>query len=275
MKFKDKIVDLSIAHVMGILNVTPDSFSDGGRYNSISSALQHACEMEEQGASFIDIGGESTRPGAKAVSEAEELDRVIPIIEALARESGCVISVDTNKAVVMKEAAAAGAELINDVYALTRPDALSTAAQLNLPVCLMHMQGSPQTMQIDPNYSDVINDVNLFFKQRVDACIHAGIAEDAILLDPGFGFGKTLQHNYQLLKHLKEVGYGNVPLLVGMSNKSMLGNLLNNDVNERLAGNISVATIAALNGAKILRVHDVKQTSDAVKIANFLNALEK
>ncbi|MCW8108610.1 dihydropteroate synthase [Alteromonas ponticola] len=275
MKFKDKHIDLSTPHVMGILNVTPDSFSDGGRFNSLNSALSHARRMIDNGASFIDVGGESTRPGANTVSEAEELDRVIPIIEALKKETDCVISVDTNKALVMREAVDAGATLINDVYALRNVNALETAAKLSIPVCLMHMQGNPQTMQDAPQYADIVKEIRKFFKQRVEECVKAGIKKENILLDPGFGFGKTLQHNYQLLKELNHISVEGLPLLVGMSNKSMLGKLLQREVNERLAGNVAVATIAALNGAKILRVHDVEQTCDAIKIVNYLNALEK
>ncbi len=273
MKFKENNIDLSSPHVMGILNVTPDSFSDGGQYVSASTAVDRARQMVKEGASFIDIGGESTRPGALPVSESEELDRVIPVIESLAGQVDCVISVDTNKAEVMKEAVSAGASLINDVCALSQPRALEMAASLKVPVCLMHMQGNPQSMQSDPQYDDVVHDVRLFFQQRVKACVEAGIKENAILLDPGFGFGKTLEHNYQLLKNLSSLAVDGQPLLVGMSNKSMLGKLLNRDVTERLAGNIAVATIAALNGANIIRVHDVKQTVDAVKIVQYINAL--
>ncbi|MCW8092111.1 dihydropteroate synthase [Alteromonas sp. ASW11-130] len=275
MKFKDKIIDLSRPQVMGILNVTPDSFSDGGQYNSLDAGIRHAQRMVADGATFIDVGGESTRPGAVPVSEEEELERVIPIVELLVKEVDCVVSVDTSKAAVMKEAADAGAGLINDVYALTKFNSMETVAKLDIPVCLMHMQGTPETMQIQPEYDDVINEVRHFFRQRVEDCIEAGIRKNRILLDPGFGFGKTLHHNYRMLKRLNDISFDALPLLVGMSNKSMLGTLLDRKVKDRLAGNISVATIAALNGANILRVHDVKQTCDAVKIVNYLSDIEK
>ncbi|GGW77276.1 dihydropteroate synthase [Alteromonas halophila] len=275
MQFKDKQLSLSSPRVMGILNVTPDSFSDGGQHNARDSAIDRAHRMAEQGADFIDIGGESTRPGAADVAEQEELDRVIPVIEALSGQLDAVISIDTSKAAVMKEAVNAGAALINDVRALQEPDALAMASELNVPVCLMHMQGQPRSMQQAPHYRDVVREVNDFLLARVKACHNAGIKEQNIILDPGFGFGKALSHNYQLLRHLPQVAALGYPLLVGMSRKSMIGNLLSRDVEKRLAGSVAVATIAAHLGANIIRVHDVEETADAVNIVKYINALEE
>ncbi|MEW9796744.1 dihydropteroate synthase [Alteromonas sp. CYL-A6] len=274
MNFRNKQLDLSAPAVMGILNVTPDSFSDGGRHQALDAALCHARDMVAAGAAFIDVGGESTRPGASAVTEQQELDRVIPVIEHIAKELDTVISIDTSKAGVMKEAVKAGARLINDVRALREPGALETAAALDVPVCLMHMQGQPRTMQQSPTYDDVVRDVSTFLTERATACMQAGIASDDIMLDPGFGFGKTLAHNYQLLNALEgiiDLGY---PVLVGMSRKSMIGQLLDRSTDERLAGSIALATIAAQKGAHIIRVHDVRETADAVAIVNYLTTLQ-
>lgn len=274
MQFGNHFISLSQPHVMGILNVTPDSFSDGGKHASVEKALKHALEMVEQGATFIDIGGESTRPGAPDVSLQEELDRTIPVIEAVARNSDCVISIDTSKAQVMTEAVKAGAGLINDVRALQEPNALEAAANAKVPVCLMHMQGEPRTMQHNPSYNDVVSDVSAFLSERVKACEAKGIAKEQVLLDPGYGFGKSLEHNYALVKHLPEIMELGFPVLVGMSRKSMIGNLLNRKVDERLAGSISLATIVAQMGAHIIRVHDVAETADAVNIVKMLNTIE-
>jgi dihydropteroate synthase len=274
MQFGNHFISLSQPHVMGILNVTPDSFSDGGKHASVEKALKRALEMVEQGATFIDIGGESTRPGAPDVSLQEELDRTIPVIEAVARNSDCVISIDTSKAQVMTEAVKAGAGLINDVRALQEPNALEAAANAKVPVCLMHMQGQPRTMQHNPSYNDVVADVSVFLSDRVKACEAKGIAKEQVLLDPGYGFGKSLEHNYALVKHLPESMELGYPVLVGMSRKSMIGNLLNRKVDERLAGSISLATIVAQMGAHIIRVHDVAETADAVNIVKMLNTIE-
>lgn len=274
MQFGNHFISLSQPHVMGILNVTPDSFSDGGKHASVEKALKRALEMVEQGATFIDIGGESTRPGAPDVSLQEELDRTIPVIEAVARNSDCVISIDTSKAQVMTEAVKAGAGLINDVRALQEPNALEAAANAKVPVCLMHMQGQPRTMQHNPSYNDVVADVSAFLSERVKACEAKGIAKEQVLLDPGYGFGKSLEHNYALVKHLPEIMELGYPVLVGMSRKSMIGNLLNRKVDERLAGSISLATIVAQMGAHIIRVHDVAETADAVNIVKMLNTIE-
>lgn len=252
--------------VMGILNVTPDSFSDGGAYNSLSSALKRAEAMVAAGASWLDVGGESTRPGAADVSEAEELQRVIPVIAAIAREFPVQISVDTSKAAVMREAVAAGASMINDVRALREPGALAAAAATPAQVCLMHMVGQPRTMQDAPEYDNVIADIKQFFQQRIAACNAAGIANDRILLDPGFGFGKTVRHNYELLHRLACFHDFNLPLLIGMSRKSMLGAVTGREVDQRLPASIAAATIAMMKGAAILRVHDVAETMDAVKV---------
>ena len=274
MQFGKYSIDLSQPQVMGILNVTPDSFSDGGKHTNVSQALDHALRMIEEGASFIDIGGESTRPGAPDVSLQEELDRTIPVIEAVAKNTSCVISIDTSKADVMREAVKAGAGLINDVRALQEPGALQVAAEAQVPVCLMHMQGQPRTMQQSPEYDDVVNDVGQFLLARTKVCEEAGIAKDKILFDPGYGFGKSLEHNYTLVKHLPSLMKLGYPVLVGMSRKSMIGNLLNRKVDERLAGSISLATIVAQMGAHIIRVHDVKETADAVNIVKMLNSVK-
>jgi dihydropteroate synthase len=263
----DNVIDLTYPQVMGILNVTPDSFSDGGRYQQLDAALRHADTMIQAGATFIDIGGESTRPGAAEVSEQEELSRVIPVVEKIAQYFEVWISVDTSKPQVMIESAKAGAHLINDIRALTEPGALQAAAQTGLPVCLMHMQGNPQTMQHAPSYQDdVVNEVDHFFTEHIARCVNAGIDRQKILLDPGFGFGKTLQHNYRLLANLPHFHHFGLPLLVGMSRKSMIGQLLNVAPEARTIGSVSCAVIAAMAGAKIIRVHDVKETFDALRI---------
>lgn len=263
---KGRSLSLERPHVMGILNVTPDSFSDGGRFNQIEQALAHARQMVAEGATLIDIGGESTRPGAPDVSEQDELDRVIPVVERMVRELDVMISLDTSKAVVMREGCAAGAHLINDVRSLLEPGALSAAAEAQVPVCLMHMQGQPRTMQAEPHYDDLLGEVRAFFDERITACLAAGIPKYHLLLDPGYGFGKTVAHNYQLLaEQRKLLDYG-LPLLVGMSRKSMIGNLLGRSVDERLAGSLACALIGLQHGARIIRVHDVRATMDALRV---------
>lgn len=274
MLFGSHFIDLSQPHVMGILNVTPDSFSDGGLHASAQQAQTHALRMIEQGATFIDIGGESTRPGAPEVSIQEELDRTIPVIEAVASQAKCVISIDTSKSQVMTEAVKAGAALINDVRALQEPGAIEAARDANVPVCLMHMQGQPRTMQNNPHYENVVGDVCQFLMTRAKACEEAGIGGDKILFDPGYGFGKSLEHNYALVKHLPTIMALGYPVLVGMSRKSMIGNLLNRKVDERLAGSLCLATIVAQMGAQIIRVHDVQETADAVNIVKMLNTIK-
>ncbi|MCP3705009.1 MAG: dihydropteroate synthase [Alteromonas sp.] len=267
-------IDLSQPPGHGSLTDTPDALSNGGKHPKLCQALAHALRMIDEGATFIDIGGESTRPGAPDVSLQEELDRTIPVIEAVAKNTPCVISIDTSKADVMREAVKAGAGLINDVRALQEPGALQVAAEAQVPVCLMHMQGQPRTMQQSPEYDDVVNDVGQFLLARTKVCEEAGIAKDKILFDPGYGFGKSLEHNYTLVKHLPSLMKLGYPVLVGMSRKSMIGNLLNRKVDERLAGSISLATIVAQMGAQIIRVHDVKETADAVNIVKMLNSVK-
>ncbi|EPC3541629.1 dihydropteroate synthase [Aeromonas hydrophila] len=267
MQLTSKGLSLSLErpHVMGILNVTPDSFSDGGHFNQLERAMTHARQMVAEGATLIDIGGESTRPGAPDVSEQEELDRVIPVVERMVAELEVMISLDTSKAAVMREGCAAGAHLINDVRALLEPGALAAAAVTNVPVCLMHMQGQPRTMQAEPHYGDLLGEVRAFFDERIAACLAAGIEREQLLLDPGYGFGKTLAHNYQLLAQQEKLLDYQLPLLVGMSRKSMIGNLLGCPVDERLAGSLACALIGMQRGARIIRVHDVRATMDALR----------
>ncbi|WP_249554365.1 MULTISPECIES: dihydropteroate synthase [Shewanella] len=261
-----KRLSLASPVVMGILNVTPDSFSDGGKFSSFELACQHADEMVAQGAIIIDIGGESTRPGAADVSVDDELARVVPLVEYVAKHHDVWISVDTSKPDVMRQAVNAGAHLINDVRALLEPGALETAAQLNVPICLMHMQGAPRTMQSAPEYQDVIADVFKFLNERIQACLEAGIPRERLLIDPGFGFGKTLEHNYELLAKLERFAQFELPILIGLSRKSMIGNLLARPTSERLAGSLAGAMIAAQKGAHIIRVHDVPETVDMLKV---------
>lgn len=268
IRSKNKQLDLSTPQVMGILNVTPDSFSDGGQFNNIDRALDQADKMIEAGASIIDIGGESTRPGAPDVDLQEELERVIPVIRALREKHDVWISIDTSKAEVMKQAVDAGADLINDVRALQEPGALQVAAEADVPICLMHMQGQPRTMQADPSYQDVVAEIKAFLDERIAACASVGIARDKLILDPGFGFGKTIPHNYHLLAHLEQLHSLELPLLVGMSRKSMIFKLLEKSPSEVLGASIACATIAAMKGAQIIRVHDVQETIDAMKIVN-------
>jgi dihydropteroate synthase len=264
-----KVLDLSRPQVMGILNITPDSFSDGGFFLSKDAALAQGERMAEEGAAIIDVGGESTRPGASAVGAQEELDRVIPVIEALA-QLPVIISVDTSKPEVMKEAAAAGAGILNDVRALQGPGALAAAAETDLPVCLMHMQGQPRTMQENPQYDDVVTEVKNFLAERIQACEVAGIPRQRIILDPGFGFGKNMGHNLRLIRELGSLAALGLPLLVGVSRKSSIGALLDRPVEDRLAGSIALATLACWQGASIIRAHDVAATVDALKICHAL-----
>ncbi|PID49751.1 MAG: dihydropteroate synthase [Proteobacteria bacterium] len=253
--------------VMGVLNRTPDSFSDGGRFNHLDSALQRVDMMLAEGVDIIDIGGESTRPGAEAVSVEVELERVIPFIDAIRQHHAIPISVDTSKAMVMQAAIKAGADMVNDVRALQEPDALAVCAASTVKLCLMHMQGQPRTMQHNPQYTDVVAEVKAFFEERIAACVAAGISKDRLVLDPGFGFGKNLNHNLTLLRHLDCLVQMNFPILVGMSRKSMIGQLLDNrPVDGRLHGSVAAAVIAAMQGAAIVRVHDVAATVDALKL---------
>jgi len=264
---RDRILDLGTPVVMGVLNVTPDSFSDGGRFTSRDAALARARVMIGEGAAIIDVGGESTRPGAAPAGLDEELSRVIPVIESLRRESAVFISVDTSKAGVMRAACAAGADIINDVRALAEPDALSTAAETRAGICLMHMRGEPRTMQESLHYDDVIAEVTAFLSERISACREAGIDIARLAVDPGFGFGKQVAHNLELLKHLDAFRALGAPLAVGLSRKSMLAKLTGRKVEDRTAGSVALAAIAVLNGARIVRAHDVAATVDAVRVA--------
>ena len=260
-----KTLDLSRPVVMGVLNVTPDSFSDRGRFLPVEAAVAHGVRLAEEGAAIIDIGGESTRPGAAPVSIDEELRRVVPVVERLRAATQAVISVDTSKPEVIREAVAAGAGLINDVRALAEPGALEAAAASGCAVCLMHMQGDPRTMQRAPSYVDVVKEVKAFLDEHVQRCRAAGVSADRIVVDPGFGFGKTLEHNLELLRRLREL-HDELPVLVGLSRKSMVGTLTGRGAGERVHGSIALAVIAALNGARIVRAHDVAATVDALKM---------
>jgi dihydropteroate synthase len=261
---RNQRLDLTAPVVMGIVNVTPDSFSDGGRFHDTRKAIEHGRRLIEEGAAILDIGGESTRPGAAPVAEDEELRRVIPVIEGLAGGKA-ILSVDTSKPAVMKAAAAAGAGLINDVYALRLPGALETAAASGCALCLMHMQGEPRTMQHEPRYGDVVNEVKAFLAERVQSCRALGVPPERIAIDPGFGFGKTLAHNAALLRGLDALTANGVPLLVGLSRKSMLGKILDKPAGERVYGSVALAVMAVLKGARIVRAHDVAATVDALK----------
>jgi len=261
------MLDLSSPLVMGVLNVTPDSFSDGGQFSSLDNALRHAIRMHADGAAIIDLGGESTRPGAPAVTEQEELDRVIPVIEAIRAELPVTLSIDTSKPGVMRAAASAGATLINDVCALQLDGALAAAVDLQLPVCLMHMQGDPRTMQENPTYEDVVDDVTAFLAERVAQCEQAGLSRDLLIVDPGFGFGKTPEQNMQLLANIDRLLTVGCPVLIGVSRKSTLGVITGREVDDRLAGSLAAAVAAVMQGASIVRAHDIKETVDAVRIA--------
>jgi dihydropteroate synthase len=252
---------------MGVLNVTPDSFSDGGRFVNNEAAVAHALRMVEEGAGLIDVGGESTRPGAQGVTAEEEIRRVVPVIEALASRTKVPISVDTSKPAVMTAAVRAGASMINDVRALRESGAIEAAAQTEAAICLMHMQGEPRTMQVDPRYGDVVAEVRDFLRERAEACLAGGIAENRLVIDPGIGFGKRLEHNLALLAGLPALTSLGWPVLIGVSRKSMFGTLLGRGVEERVAGGVAMATAAVLCGASIVRTHDVAATVDAVKVA--------
>ncbi|GKQ29224.1 dihydropteroate synthase [Pseudomonas syringae pv. theae] len=270
----NRVLDLAHTHVMGILNATPDSFSDGGRYSQLDAALRHAEAMVLAGATLIDVGGESTRPGALPVSPAQEVERVAPVVEIIARELDVIISVDTSTPEVMLATAGLGAGLINDVRSLQRPGALEAAASTGLPVCLMHMQGEPGTMQDDPHYEDLLGEVSAFLLERMNQCVAAGIDRQQIILDPGFGFAKTLEHNLSLFKRMEALHALGRPLLVGVSRKSMIGAVLGRPVDQRLSGGLALAALAMTKGAKILRVHDVAETADVVRMIAAVQAAE-
>ncbi|QAX81720.1 dihydropteroate synthase [Candidatus Pseudomonas adelgestsugas] len=262
----NRVLDLDHTHVMGILNVTPDSFFDSSRFSQLDAALRHAEAMVAAGTALIDVGGESTRPGARVVSSLEELERVSSIVELIAHELDVIISVDTSNPAVMREAASLGAGLINDVRSLQRDGAMDAAVATGLPVCLMHMLGEPGNMQDNPHYYDLIGEVSGFLAERMAQCINAGISPEKIILDPGFGFAKTRQHNFSLLKHMESLCYLGRPLLVGVSRKSMTGFTLNHPISERLYGSLALAALAVIRGARILRVHDVAETVDIVRM---------
>lgn len=264
-----KRLNLCEPQIMGILNFTPDSFSDSGQFFQQDKALFQVEKMLKAGAAIIDIGGESTRPNAQEVSLQQELERVVPLVEAVRQRFDCWISVDSSKAQVMREAAKVGMDMINDIRALQEPNALQTAAELDLPTCIMHMQGQPRTMQQNPQYIDVVQEVMEFLQNRTALCLQAGIKKHNIIWDVGFGFGKSVEHNFQLLKHLAQ--FNQYPILAGLSRKSMLGAVLDKPVDQRLSASVAAALIAAMNGAKIIRVHDVEQTADALKILKATN----
>ena len=257
--------------VMGVLNVTPDSFSDGGKFLSRESALRQARTMIADGAAIIDVGGESTRPGAISVSEQQELNRVVPVVEAIGAEFDITISIDTSNPTVMREAVAAGAAMVNDIRALQVDGALEVAVELQKPVCLMHMQGDPRSMQADPQYDDVVGEVTQFLRDRVAQCVAAGLNQDLLIVDPGFGFGKTATQNIELLANLRQLRVVGCPVLIGMSRKSTLGAMTGRDVKDRVAASVAAATVAVLHGADIIRAHDVAATVDAVNVAHLLN----
>lgn len=266
LRCRDKTVDLSRPAVMGVLNVTPDSFSDGGRFFDADTAVVHGLALAEEGAAFLDVGGESTRPGADPVGLEEELRRVIPVIERLRSATTAVISVDTSKPEVMRAAAAAGAGLINDVRALRAAGALEAAGASGCAVCLMHMQGEPRTMQAAPGYQDVVREVRDFLAERALTCRAAGFGADRLTIDPGFGFGKTLEHNLTLLRHLRELSPDGLPVTVGLSRKAMVGKLTGRREGERLLGSVALAVMAVLEGARIVRTHDVAATVEALQV---------
>ncbi|OEF25837.1 dihydropteroate synthase [Vibrio rumoiensis] len=265
-----KTLDLTEPKIMGILNMTPDSFSDGGKFNHLDKAMKQVESMILAGATIIDVGGESTRPGAQEVSVEDELNRVIPLVRGIKENFDVWISLDTSKADVMSEGITHGVDLINDIRALREPGSLEVAAKANIPVCIMHMQGQPRTMQHNPVYDDVLKDVCDFLEQRIKACEEAGIVRENIILDPGFGFGKSLAHNYHLLANLEQIHQFGLPILAGMSRKSMISKLLDKVPAESVVGSVICATIAAQKGAQIIRVHDVAETQDAMRVLNMV-----
>jgi len=273
LQLNKHVFDLKRPLLMGILNITPDSFSDGGKYLDFNEALKHAHRMIEEGIDIIDIGGESTHPGSEPVSSDEELKRITPIIEALKKDSNIAISVDTYKPEVMKEVIDMDVAMINDVFALTQPRAINIIKQSKVGICLMHMQGTPKTMQVNPTYKNVVSEIQSFLEARADLLINEGIDKSRIILDPGFGFGKTFEHNTELLQELESFQSLKFPLLVGLSRKSFIRKILNDDHDDYLSGSISAAIFSVLKGAKILRVHDVKETHSALKILNIAQGI--
>ncbi|VFP80079.1 dihydropteroate synthase [Candidatus Erwinia haradaeae] len=272
---RNSVLDLSRPHVMGILNITPDSFFDGGKYNQSSRILNYVEEMISSGATIIDIGGESSRPCSRTISIEEELERVIPVIGSIIQRFNIWVSVDTSKPEVMKEAFSVGAHMINDIRALRLPGALNMAAELGLPICLVHMRGEPQNMQNSPYYRNILHDIKSFFMKRISLSERYGIKKTQLLLDPGFGFGKNIFHNYRLLAYLSDLHHFKLPLLVGLSRKRMIGQLLNLEPSKCLVGSLSCAVIAAIQGAHILRVHDVRETVEALRIVTEVKSARK
>lgn len=270
-----RVLDLSTTQVMGILNITPDSFFDGGQNNTLSAAIDHTSKMITYGATLIDIGGESTRPGSIGISDEEELERVIPVIHEISKRFDIFISVNTSSALVIDESAIIGAHLINDVRSLHSDSSFKSAKQSNLAICLTHMQGTPKTMQDNPVYSNVVGEINDFFHKQINRCVLSGIDKNRLLLDPGFGFGKTIEHNYQLLSNLRHFHHFNLPLLIGISRKSMLNYRCRSTPKHRLIGSITCAIIAAMQGVHILRVHDVKETVEALYFIKTMHDINK
>ena len=268
LHLRGRVLGLERPVVMGVLNVTPDSFSDGGKFVRLDDAVERGVQMAEEGAAIIDVGGESTRPGAQPIELEEELRRVIPVIARLRDRTPALLSVDTSKPEVMHAAAAAGAAMINDVRALREPGALEAAVSSGCAVCLMHMLGEPRTMQRSPSYHDVVAEVRSFLEERFDACVGAGLPAERMAIDPGFGFGKTLEHNLELLRRLGELSVEGLPIVAGLSRKSMVGALTGRPAGERVHGSVALAVVAALNGARILRVHDVAATVDALEVVS-------
>lgn len=269
-----RLLDLDKVMIMGILNVTPDSFSDGGLFFDVEKAVAQGQAMVEAGANIIDIGGESTRPGAKAVSTAQELERVVPVIERLSGTTDVPISIDTSKPEVMREAVRSGAGFINDVNALRNPGAEEAARELGVPVCLMHMQGTPDSMQTQPAYNDVVEEVKAFLGDRISSCVNAGIKKENLVIDPGFGFGKSVGHNLELLKNLGQFREFGLPVLAGLSRKSLIEKVLGKSITQRLSASLALAVIAVLNGANIIRVHDVAESLDAIRMTEAVTAQE-
>ena len=265
---RHRTIDLTRPVVMGILNVTPDSFSDGGRFAGVEAALARAREIVAEGAAIIDVGGQSTRPGAAAVEESVEVARVLPVIEGIAASCDVAISIDSSKPAVMAAAVGAGACIINDVYALRAPGARAVAAETQAGVCLMHMQGEPRTMQESPHYNDVVAEVSEFLLRERQSCVSAGVASESIAFDPGFGFGKTLEHNLTLLRELPRFAALNAPLLIGVSRKSVIGKILGKALDDRLYGGLGLAALAVAGGARIIRTHDVGPTCDAIRMVS-------
>ena len=266
-----RTLDLSKPKIMGVLNITPDSFSDGGKYQSLDHALSACEKMIDEGASIIDVGGESTKPGSSPIEAGIQIDRVIPVIQSIKKNFDTIVSVDTGDPVVMREAIKNGAEIVNDVYALKNTVDMDFLSGENKAICLMHMKGSPSTMQENPVYDDLMTEIKDFLEERINFCLRAGKNRESLIIDPGFGFGKTLRHNILLLKNIEQLKYLKVPICIGISRKSFIGKITNKTINERLYGSLGATLIALQNGANIIRTHDVGPTRDIIKLYNSLN----